>query len=174
MLPEPLHPAIVHLPIALAILLPLLTLCGAVAIRADWLPRRAWSVAIALAGVLLLSSWAALETGESEEDRVERVVAEERIEAHEEAAEVFVAIGLVFFVVTAVGILSGQIGGVARGASVLIALALLLSGVRVGHLGGELVYEHGAASAYAASVGAGPHNVGDHAARNYGDDDDDD
>lgn len=148
MLPEPLHPAIVHLPIALAVLLPLLTLGGAVALRAHWLPRRTWSVAVALTGVLVLSSWVALETGESEEDRVERVVAEERIEAHEEAAEVFASLGVVLFLVTGAGFMAGRPGDLARGASVLVALAVLISALQLGRLGGELVYKHGAASAY--------------------------
>lgn len=148
-LPEPLHPAIVHLPIALSVLLPLLALCGAVAIRAGVLPVRAWSGVVLLGLLLVVSSWVALETGEAEEDRVERVVAERFIETHEEAAEVFMTLSVVLLFGTSVGLLGGRVGGLARGASVLIAAAVLLAGIQVGQRGGALVYEHGAARAYA-------------------------
>jgi uncharacterized membrane protein len=148
MLQGPLHPAIVHLPIALAVLLPLMALAGLVAIRSAWLPRRAWSGVVLLAGLLVLGSWAALETGEQEEERVERVVAEDFIEAHEEAAEVFAVLGMAVFLAAAVGLAAGRRGEVARTLSVVLALALLAAGFRVGQLGGELVYVHGAANAH--------------------------
>ena len=51
MLPDPLHPAVVHLPIALAVLLPLLSLASLLAIRTGWLPQRAWSGVVLLAGL---------------------------------------------------------------------------------------------------------------------------
>jgi uncharacterized membrane protein len=158
-LPEPLHPAVVHLPIALAVLLPLVALCGAIAIRAGVLPVRAWSGVVLLGLVLVLTSWIALETGEAEEERVERVVAERFIETHEEAAETFMALGVVLLFVTAAGLLAGRPGTLARGASVLLAAALLWAGIQVGQRGGALVYEHGAARAYSdtrADVAASP------------------
>ena len=43
----------------------------------------------------------------------------------------------------------GRVGSAARGVSTLFALALLATGIQVGHRGGILVYEHGAAAAYA-------------------------
>jgi hypothetical protein len=144
-LPEPLHPAVVHLPIALAVLLPLVALCGAIAIRAGVLPVRAWSGVVLLGLVLVLTSWIALETG--------------FIETHEEAAETFMALGVVLLFVTAAGLLAGRPGTLARGASVLLAAALLWAGIQVGQRGGALVYEHGAARAYSdtrADVAASP------------------
>lgn len=148
MLPEPLHPAIVHLPIALAVILPLLAFAGILAIRSNWLPRRTWSVVVVLAGLLVVGSQAALETGEQEEERVERVVAERWIEEHEEAAETFSVLALVVFAATAAGLFAGRIGDGARVLALVLMLGLLVAGARVGHLGGELVYEHGAAGAY--------------------------
>jgi uncharacterized membrane protein len=171
MLPDPLHPAVVHLPVALAVLLPLLTLLGAASIRRGWLPLRAWSGVVLLAGLLVIGAWVALETGESDEERVERVVAEKRIEAHEEAAELFMAVGVVLFVVAAAGLRPGRVGDAARVASVVTALALLGAGARVGHLGGELVYVHGAADAHRGALAAqAPRSVPGH--RGYDDDDD--
>jgi uncharacterized membrane protein len=153
MLPDPLHPAIVHLPIALAVLLPLLATIALVAIRSAWLPRRAWSAVVLLAGLLVVGSWAALETGEQDEERVERIVTEDVIEAHEEAAEVFASLAVVLFLCTGAGLMAGRTGELARAASILVALGLLVSGARVGHLGGELVYTHGAAAAHVDAAG---------------------
>jgi len=148
MLPEPLHPAIVHLPIALAVILPVFALAGLLAIRSGWLPIRAWSAVVVLAALLVGGSWAALETGEHEEETVERVVAERLIEAHEEAAELFSVLALVVFAATAAGLRGGRVGEAARITAFVLMLGLLVAGARVGHLGGELVYTHGAAGAY--------------------------
>ncbi len=155
MLPDPLHPAIVHIPMALAILLPLLALCAAVAIQTRLLPARAWSGIVLMGLVLVLTSWIALETGEHEEERVERVVAEEAIEEHEEAAESFMVLGAVLFFVSIGGLIDGKAGQIARPVSVLLALGLLASGLQVGHRGGALVYEYGAAQAYMDGAGGG-------------------
>jgi uncharacterized membrane protein len=148
MFPEPLHPAIVHLPIALSLLLPALVLAALLAIRTKWLPARSWSVIVLLSGLLVVGSWVALETGEHDEERVEQIVAETAIEAHEEAAEVFMVIGMVLFVIAGIGLRTGRIGDWARIGSLILSLSVLAAGARVGHLGGELVYVHGAANAH--------------------------
>jgi uncharacterized membrane protein len=166
MLPEPLHPAIVHLPVALALLAPLAALAGLAAIRAGWLPARAWVAVVLLYALLAGSAWLAVETGEAEEEKVERVVSERFIEGHEEAAERFLAIAAVAFVVSAGGLLRGRFGGVGRAVTIAAGAAALASAVAVGHSGGELVYRHGAASAYlerpapvaAATRGAARHD----------------
>lgn len=148
MMPEPLHPAIVHFPIALAVLVPLLALLAAIAIRAGWLPARLWLAVVLLQGLLVGSAWVAIETGENEEERVERAVSERRIEVHEEAAERFLGLAGVAWAITALGLLGGSLGTAGRVASIAAAAAVLVAGVSVGHSGGELVYRHGAAQAY--------------------------
>ena len=88
MLPDPLHPAVVHLPIALAILVPLVA-----AVRTRWrrgsaiVPVRGWAFVVLLQVLLVGTAWLAIETGEDQEERVEKVVAERHIEDHEERAE---------------------------------------------------------------------------------------
>jgi hypothetical protein len=149
MLPDPLHPAVVHLPIALALLAPFAALLAALAIRAAWLPARAWAAVVLLQGLLVASAWAALETGEREEERVESVVRESRIEAHEKAAERFLPLAIGALVVSSAGLIAGRTGAFGRGATVAAAAGVLAAAVAVGHSGGELVYRHGAASAYA-------------------------
>ena len=154
-LPDPLHPAVVHLPIALAVLMPMLALLGALAIRLKAVPPRTWAAVILLQVVLVGSGWMALETGEEQEERVEEVVAERHVEEHEERAEAFQLAGVLTLLVVAAGMLPGAAGGIARGATVLAALAVLAAGIQVGHSGGELVYRHGAANAYALQEVAG-------------------
>lgn len=156
MLPEPLHPAVVHFPVALAVLAPLAGLAAFGAIRAGWLPSRVWLAVVLLHGLLAGSAWLAIETGEEQEERVERVVRERFIEAHEEAAERFLAVVGLAFVVSGAGLLRGRAGGIGRAVTVVAGAAALATAVSVGHSGGELVYKHGAADAYVERAGAPP------------------
>lgn len=147
-IPNPLHPAIVHLPIALSLLLPFFAVGALIAIRRGARPIKAWGITTALFAALTLSSWVAVETGEQQTERVEQVIAEAPIETHEEAAEAFLLFSLGVLAVAAVGLTSGKIGTVARVAGTVGALALVGAGYQVGHSGGKLVYQYGAASAY--------------------------
>jgi len=159
MLPNPLHPAIVHFPVVIAILLPLGVIGALFAIRRGANTRRAWLLPMAAAIVLALSAWAAVQTGGSQSDRVQRVVLERAIEAHEEIAEAFFAGSVGVAVVALVGLAGGTIGRVARILTGAGALTLAGLVVVVGHSGGQLVYRDGAASAYTSqgtdtSIGA--------------------
>ena len=148
LLPTPLHPAVVHLPIALTLLVPVFAVGSLIAIRRGARPTRAWALTIALLGALSLSAWVSLQTGGAEEERVEEVVPESAIEGHEEAAEAFLALSVLVLIVGAAGLLNGRVGSTARYAATAGTVALLIAGYRVGHSGGALVYQHGAAQAY--------------------------
>jgi hypothetical protein len=148
MLPDPLHPAVVHLPIALAVLVPLLAVPGTLLIHGGFLPARTWGVVVLLLALLVGSGWLAIETGEDQEERVEEVVAERHIESHEDAAERFVWVAAAALAASVVGLLPGGAGALGRVAATLVALGALAAGIQVGHSGGELVYKYGAASAY--------------------------
>jgi uncharacterized membrane protein len=154
MLPDPLHPAIVHFPIVFAVLLPVAVVVGLVAVKRGATTRAAWGPVLALAALLAVSSWVAVQTGEAEEETVERVVSESAIHEHEERAEVFLPLTFVGLLVVGVGLMPGRAGAAARWGSVAVAVAITASGVRLGHSGGELVYVHGAARAYADGGGA--------------------
>lgn len=169
MLPEPLHPAIVHFPIVLTFLLPVFALASLWAVRRGARPLLAWGPTAALAVALAASAWIAVETGEDQEERVEEVLASEAaLETHEEAAERFLTFAAALLVVTAIGLAPGRVGRTARAATVVGALALVVAGWSVGRSGGELVYRHGAADAYvraAATLAASDAEGGDDAVR---------
>ncbi len=147
-MPEPLHPAVVHLPLALAMLSPFVALAAVIALARGWLPVRAWIIVVLLQALLLGTTWAALETGEEEEERVEKIVGADPIEAHEEAAEKLLQAAVAGLLVSAAGLLGGSPGRYARLASVATGAVVLAAAMNAGHLGGELVYRYGAAEAY--------------------------
>ncbi len=159
-LPSPLHPAIVHLPMALAVLIPVFAIGALWAVKRGAQPLRAWGIAVALFATLSLSSWAALETGGDADEKVESVVPEAAIGTHEEAAERFLGLSVIVLGVAALGLFKGRVGGIARGAATVGALGLLVAGWNVGHSGGALVYKYGAANAYMADS-AGVRVVGE-------------
>ncbi len=168
MLPEPLHPVIVHFPVVLALLLPIFAGGALWAIRRGARPLRAWAIPAALAAALALSSWVAVETGEAAEDTVERVVPHAAMETHEDAAELFLVASGVLAVVAVAGLARGAAGRTARVSAALGTLALVALAFRVGHSGGQLVYRYGAASAYTDSSAA---PVADSRSSDDGDDD---
>jgi uncharacterized membrane protein len=148
MLPNPLHPAVVHFPVVLAFLLPISAIAAIWTIRKGARVTRAWVVPLAIAGTLALSAWVSAETGESQEEKVEEVVAEAPMHAHEEAAGLFVTGSAVLLLITVAGLVKGVAGRIGRVATAIGAIGLVGGAAYVGHTGGELVYTHGAASAY--------------------------
>jgi uncharacterized membrane protein len=155
-LPTPLHPLIVHLPIAMTVLLPLFGLGALIAIRRGSRVLPVWALATAMIALTLGSGLLAKETGEDEEDAVEKVVAEEAIGPHEEAADAFIWATGVVLVIAGVGFVGGSVGSAARVVAAGGTLAVLGFGYNVGHTGGQLVYRDGAAAAYTTKGGATP------------------
>lgn len=151
MTPTPLHPALVHLPLGLAFILPALALGFAWVVWKNPLKRRAWTLIVVLQAVLLGAGFVAMNTGEREGERIERAVPKAAIERHEKLAEQFlwatgitlvVAVGAVVFRrPSAVRILTGT--------AVLGSLLVAAAALRVGHAGGQLLYLHNAGAAYA-------------------------
>jgi len=154
LLPTPLHPAVVHLPMALAVLVPLFAIGALVATHRGARPMRSWSIAVAMFMALSASAWLSIETGEDQEDKVERLVPKAAFETHEEAADAFLWLSVGVLGIAAAGLLNGRVGGPARILATAGSLALLVAGYRVGHSGGALVYTHGAANAYVQKTAA--------------------
>lgn len=173
MIPDPLHPAIVHFPIVLMAFLPLAALGALWAVRRGAVPLRAWAVPVAVAGALTLSAWAALQTGEAQEDRAEDVVGEQRLEAHEESGERFLILSGVVFAISALGLLAGAPGRGARAIATVATLGLLVAGYQVGHSGGNLVYGDDTSPGVSQlSAGKGGEGTGKNAERDNAADDD--
>jgi uncharacterized membrane protein len=152
MMPNPLHPAIVHFPVVLAFLLPFFAVGALWAIRRGARLRRAWAIPVAGSLALAASAWLSVKTGEAQDERVERVVAEQPLSAHEELAEAFLAGSVIVTLVTAAGLVGGRVGQAARGVALVGAVALVVGAALVGHSGGQLVYRYGAAAAYTSAV----------------------
>ena len=149
----PLHPALVHLPLGLAFVLPILVLGFTWALWKDRIQRRAWAAIIVLHGILLGAGFLALLTGERESQRIESVVPETAIETHEESAEQFLSVvGISLALASSVLVVSRPRARRALTVATFLG-SLLVSGaaLRVGHAGGKLVYVHNAAAAYTRS-----------------------
>ena len=110
MLPDPLHPAVVHFPIALAALIPLFATLILLAIRSQRTSASTWAVVVLMQTLLVVSAWVAHDTGHDQEDRVEKVVKESLIEEHEEAADWVLWLAVAGLASADVGLTNGNAG----------------------------------------------------------------
>jgi uncharacterized membrane protein len=148
MLPDPLHPAVVHFPIVLMFILPLVALGAWWAIH-DGARLRNWGWVVLTGIALTGSAWVAVEAGDDQAETVEKVVAERLVEQHEEAAHLFLYSSAGVLALALLGLAPGMLGKASRVLTVAGAVVVAALGVQAGKLGGDLVYQHGAASAYA-------------------------
>lgn len=150
------HPKLVHLPMALAVLMPLVAGGIWLAWWRKWLPARTWLLVLGLQTILVGSALLALQTGEADEDVVERFVPESAIEAHEEAAEFFVVLsaGTWLLMAAALATSKGGLGRAIGGLAAACTLLVFAQGYRTGEAGGDLVYRHGAAEAFVSPTSA--------------------
>lgn len=150
----PLHPAIVHLPLGLSLVLPFI---AAFAAWRLWKGERpATFLVLLLAVVLLGGNLAARQTGEGDEEKVEDVVGHDAIEEHETAANFFAG-GVVAVLVLSIATVALGARPAARWVSAVVVLASIhtaATGLKTGHDGGEIVYEHGGARAHAKDAPA--------------------
>ena len=146
----PLHPVLVHVPIGIASVLPMVLVYLLWSQRRGTLPATAWWVGAGLAVVMAGGAFAAMRTGEAEEDRVEQVVPKRAIHAHEEAAEAFLAAAAATAGLAVLGALvkAAKPSLALRSLALAASVAALALCVRAGHAGGLLVYEHDASAAY--------------------------
>lgn len=143
MIPNPLHPAIVHFPIVLLIV------AAPIAVVSIFLPK--WHLPI-LAALLLsggfVGSVAATWTGDQEEEMAGEIsaTAERVLDSHEEWGErtQVLAGSSALLAILTVALL--RFPRISRGLAVLAALgsaATALAVAQTGHFGGQLVYKHG-------------------------------
>lgn len=145
----PLHPSIVHFPIVLTFIMPVLIIYMAWMIKSNRVAKEAWFLIVGLQVLVTATGYISLETGESEEHAVEKVLDKRYIHKHEEAAEVFVGTTVLALVISIAAIFILKKFQIHLHAVVcVITLVSGLTAYRAGQLGGELVYKHGAATAY--------------------------
>lgn len=139
-LPIPLHPVIVHTPIALIVFSLLFELVGRFT-DVEWWRKAAFAMLV----IGVLGAGAAVLSGNAAEEAAERQgVPEEPIESHEAAGTLTLWLGVAAVLARWLAARTGP----ARGAISLLALVahLLTAGAVgvAGYRGGHLVYEHGA------------------------------
>ncbi|HET6437549.1 MAG TPA: hypothetical protein VFG59_05780 [Anaeromyxobacter sp.] len=159
----PLHAAVVHVPLGLAVVMPLVAAALTVAVWRGHLPRTAFALVAALQLVLASAGLLAMQLGEAEGRRAELAVPHAAIEAHEDAAEAFVWVALGVAVVAAAALFVPARAALALGALVTAgAVAVLALGVVAGERGGVLVFEHGAAVRSPPGIATPPAEGGEH------------
>ena len=147
----PLHPALVHVPLGLAFILPFLALACTVAWWKGWATKRAWAVIVVLQFVLLGAGLVVKQTGENESRVVRRIFPRGTIRSHSQAADWFVWGAGATLVIAGLGLaLKDRKAQWAATAATVATFWVASIGVRVGHLGGVLVYQKGAAMIYTA------------------------
>lgn len=149
----PLHPSIVHLPIVIAFIMPILVIVFAWMIKTNKMSPKGWLLIVGLQLAVVISGYVSLETGETEEHTVEKVVSKDYIHEHEEAGEIFVG-SAVLALVLSIGVffLRKELQFPIKLTIAVIGIISAFLAWRTGKLGGELVYKHGAASAYGHGV----------------------
>jgi hypothetical protein len=145
----PLHPAIVHFPIAVTFLLPLLILVFAWAIKSGKMAKETWLVIIALQAMVTVSGYISLETGETDEEKVSVIVGKELVNKHEESAEIFVGMTVIALAAgVATWFLQPAFQEKLRFGVAIIALLPLFFAYRTAQMGGHIVYRFGGANAH--------------------------
>jgi uncharacterized membrane protein len=144
LVPNPLHPAVVHFPIVLVLL------GAAVAVVAVfWCKHEIPVLAAVLLSLGALGSWAAVESGESEGGLLERgsPQREALVDAHETWAKRTLGISIVAAISATAAVLARRRPRLARAVAVVAAMAsagAAYSVFETGHRGGALVYQHAA------------------------------
>ncbi|HEX9048736.1 MAG TPA: DUF2231 domain-containing protein [Verrucomicrobiae bacterium] len=142
-MPDPLHPAIIHFPVVL-ILLGTAVACAAVFWRKHFVPF----LAAALLALGALGALAAVKTGKADVALAENLSpqAEALLDAHQEWAESTLMLAAIASVAAIASIALVRRPRLARAVAVVAALLAVTASFalyQTGHRGGNLVFRHG-------------------------------
>jgi len=149
--PNPLHPAVVHFPIVL-----LLLGAAAAIVAVFWRRHQIPKLAAVVLGLGALGAWVAVESGESDGGLVENTSAQVNalIDAHETWAKRTLGISILAAFAAGGSVMTARWPRIARAVAVVAAVVSLAAAYGVyqtGHRGGALVYRHGAGVEVAAN-----------------------
>jgi len=151
----PLHPSIVHLPLGLALVVPVVAAGAAMALWWGWNGRRLLGLLVALQSVVVVGGHLAARLGSHDARQVEAVLGPEQADLHEGRAETFLLAATVLLM-GAVACWAGPpriklpvAALVAAGSLVVAVLA-----IRTGEAGGALSARYRAARVFHGPDGA--------------------
>ena len=142
MLPDPLHPAVVHFPIVLMLIAPLVTAYVLWRLRGAESRTKTWFIVPVLLAAVAVSGFVAQQSGEQGEEVAEEFVEHDVIERHEEQGKQFVWFALATVVVAAAAFASGSVGWSLRMLTLVMTIVGAILVTRTGHSGGTMVYDH--------------------------------
>lgn len=145
----PLHPMMVHLPLGLALILPVIILTFMILIRLKKISDSMWIMIMSLQAFLVAIGHLTIATGENEEDLVRTIIDRKIVSMHELDAEMFVGSVVIGLVISVMGYFANKKYQFKSQVAVLaISIITILLAVNVGRSGAALVYKHGAAQVY--------------------------
>lgn len=147
----PLHPQLVHLPLALSLILPFLAIVIVTLIQKKVFSKSVWFLLIGLQVLAVTSGYVAMNAGEKDEKVIkqQQIVNPAFISYHENKAEMFVSLEVVAL---ALLLMTCFLKDVNQNIFALASVAALFVGAfmgfKTGQTGGLLVYKYQAARAY--------------------------
>lgn len=138
----PLHPIAVHFPIAIGMLMPLLIIIVILGIKRWSWPQQIWNVLVVFQFVCVVSSFAAVNLGEKDEDRIKSSVSSEMLEEHEELGEKVPWTSGILLIVMLVPLFTQRKQKMFMAFSLACSLGLCVHLIVTGHTGGKLVYSN--------------------------------
>jgi hypothetical protein len=153
----PLHPAIVHLPLGIALLVPLVAAVAAVGLWWGWQARRLLGVVVGLQAAVVIGGHLAGRMGARDAHQVETALGPRAVALHEERAETFLLAATALLLAAAAGLacpvrLRAPVAAVVAAGSLGVAALAL----RAGQAGGDLSQRYRAALSSHGADGA-PH-----------------
>jgi len=142
----PLHPSIVHLPLGLALIVPLVATGAAVALWWGWNGRRLLTAVVVLQSVVVLGGHVAARMGSHDARFVEAVLGPDQADLHEDRAELFLMAATVLLM-GAVACWAGPPRAKLPVAALVAAGSLIVAvlAIRTGQAGGALAERYRAA-----------------------------
>lgn len=147
----PLHPKLVHVPMALCVLMPMIVVLIWIGVRRGWFAPRAWLIAAFLQGATLIGGIAALQSGKDDGAKVEGYASEEALGAHEDRAYWFLYVAAANLALCGAAFLLHRDRARQQLVGAVAFVGLIggaYAGYRVGDAGGRLVYVANASDAH--------------------------